>query len=48
MLNLKPIKIMPVREQAASSIREAIITKNLKQLLKKKKNKLKRKYLKKL
>ncbi len=31
MLNLKPIKIMPVREQAASSIREAIITKNLKQ-----------------
>ncbi|MBR1437373.1 MAG: GntR family transcriptional regulator [Synergistaceae bacterium] len=31
MLNLKPVKLMPVREQAASSIREAIITKNLKQ-----------------
>ena len=31
MLNLKPVKLMPVREQAASSIREAIITQNLKQ-----------------
>ena len=30
MLNLKPVKLMPVREQAASSIREAIITQNLK------------------
>ena len=31
MLNLKPVKLMPIREQAASSIREAIITRNLKQ-----------------
>lgn len=31
MLNLKPVKLMPVREQAASSIREAIISRNLKQ-----------------
>lgn len=31
MLNLKPVKLMPVREQAASSIREAIITQSLKQ-----------------
>ena len=31
MLNLRPVKLMPVREQAASSIREAIITRNLKQ-----------------
>lgn len=30
MLNLKPVKLMPVREQAASSIREAIITQTLK------------------
>ena len=30
MLNLKPVKLMPVREQAASSIREAIITQSLK------------------
>ncbi len=30
MLNLKPVKLMPVREQAASSIREAIITRSLK------------------
>lgn len=29
MLNLKPVKLMPVREQAASSIREAIITRSL-------------------
>ena len=31
MLNLKPVKLMPIREQAASSIREAIISRNLKQ-----------------
>ena len=31
MLNLRPVKLMPVREQAASSIREAIITRSLKQ-----------------
>ena len=31
MLNLRQVKLMPVREQAASSIREAIITQNLKQ-----------------
>ncbi|MBQ4431719.1 MAG: GntR family transcriptional regulator [Synergistaceae bacterium] len=31
MLNLKPVKLMPVREQAASSLREAIITQNLKE-----------------
>lgn len=30
MLNLKPVKLMPVREQAASSIREAIITQKIK------------------
>ena len=30
MLNLRPVKLMPVREQAASSLREAIITRNLK------------------
>lgn len=29
MLNLKPVKLMPVREQAASSIREAIISRDL-------------------
>ena len=31
MLNLRPVKLMPVREQAASSIREAIISRQLKQ-----------------
>ena len=31
MLNLRPVKLLPVREQAASSIREAIITRQLKQ-----------------
>ena len=31
MLNIKPVKLMPVREQAASSIREAIITRSLKE-----------------
>ena len=31
MLNLRPVKLMPVREQAASSIREAIITRSLKE-----------------
>ena len=31
MLNLKPVKLMPIREQAASSIREAIISRSLKQ-----------------
>ena len=31
MLNLKPIKLMPVREQAASSLREAIINRSLQQ-----------------
>ncbi|MBQ6972071.1 MAG: GntR family transcriptional regulator [Synergistaceae bacterium] len=31
MLNIKPVKLMPVREQAASSLREAIITRNLKE-----------------
>ena len=31
MLNLRPVKLMPVREQAASSIREAIISRTLKQ-----------------
>ena len=30
MLNLKPVKLLPVREQAAASIREAIITQNIK------------------
>ncbi|MBQ7155187.1 MAG: GntR family transcriptional regulator [Synergistaceae bacterium] len=29
MLNLKPVKLMPVREQAASSLREAIINRSL-------------------
>lgn len=31
MLNLRPVKLLPVREQAAASLREAIITKNIKQ-----------------
>ena len=31
MLNLRPVKMMPVREQAASSLREAIITQKIKQ-----------------
>lgn len=31
MLNLRPVKLMPVREQAAASLREAIITQNIKQ-----------------
>ena len=31
MLNLRPVKLMPVREQAAASIREAIISRTLKQ-----------------
>ena len=31
MLNLKPVKLLPVREQAAASLREAIITQNIKQ-----------------
>lgn len=31
MLNLRPVKLLPIREQAASSLREAIITKNIKQ-----------------
>ena len=31
MLNLKPVKLLPVREQAASSLREAIISQNIKQ-----------------
>ncbi|MBQ9419608.1 MAG: GntR family transcriptional regulator, partial [Synergistaceae bacterium] len=31
MLNLRPVKLLPVREQAASSLREAIITQNIKQ-----------------
>ena len=30
MLNLRPVKLLPVREQAAASIREAIITRNIK------------------
>ena len=30
MLNLRPVKLLPVREQAASSLREAIITKSIK------------------
>lgn len=29
MLNLKPVKLLPVREQAAASLREAIISKNI-------------------
>ena len=31
MLNLRPVKMMPIREQAASSLREAIITQKIKQ-----------------
>ena len=31
MLNLRPVKLLPVREQAAASLREAIITQNIKQ-----------------
>lgn len=31
MLNVRPVKLMPVREQAAASLREAIITQNIKQ-----------------
>ena len=31
MLNLRPVKLMPVREQAASSIREAIISRKIKE-----------------
>ena len=31
MLNLRPVKLLPVREQAAASLREAIITKNIQQ-----------------
>ena len=29
MLNLRPVKLLPVREQAAASLREAIISKNI-------------------
>ncbi len=29
MLNLRPVKLLPVREQAAASLREAIITRNI-------------------
>ena len=31
MLNLRPVKLLPVREEAAASLREAIITQNIKQ-----------------
>ncbi len=31
MLNVKPVKLLPVREQAASSLREAIISQDIKQ-----------------
>ncbi|MBR2207351.1 MAG: GntR family transcriptional regulator [Synergistaceae bacterium] len=31
MLNVRPVKLLPVREQAAASLREAIITQNIKQ-----------------
>ena len=31
MLNVRPVKLMPIREQAAASLREAIITQNIKQ-----------------
>lgn len=31
MLNLRPVKLMPVREQAAASLREAIISRSIKQ-----------------
>ena len=31
MLNLRPVKMMPVREQAASSLREAIISQKIRQ-----------------
>ncbi|MBQ4431926.1 MAG: GntR family transcriptional regulator [Synergistaceae bacterium] len=31
MLNLRPVKLMPVREQAAASLREAIISQSIKQ-----------------
>ena len=30
MLNVRPVKLLPVREQAAASLREAIITQNIK------------------
>lgn len=30
MLNIRPVKLLPVREQAAASLREAIITRSLK------------------